>query len=115
MANTRVRVLVSTAPAGVAHDIARLLVGEGWAACVNLLPGVRSVYRWQGEVRDEPETLLWIKTTAERVEGLVERLRSVHPYEVPEVLALTPDGGYGEYLRWVEEAVAEAPERPAAG
>jgi periplasmic divalent cation tolerance protein len=115
MANTEVRVLVSTAPAGVAHDLARLLVGEGWAACVNLLPGVRSVYRWQGEVRYEPETVLWIKTTAARAEGLVERLRSVHPYEVPEVLTLTPEGGAGDYLEWVEAAVSEPPRGPAAG
>lgn len=115
MTKQDVRIVVSTAPAGVAHDIARLLVGEGLAACVNCLPGVRSVYRWEGEIRDEPETLLWVKTTEARVEALTERLRSVHPYEVPEVLVIAPEGGHEPYLEWVRESVSQAPARRSRG
>jgi periplasmic divalent cation tolerance protein len=97
-------VVLSTAPPGQAHEIARALVAERLAACVNLLPGVRSVYRWKGSLQDDPETALWIKTTPERLAALAERLRALHPYEVPEVLVLSPLSGSSDYVGWVRES-----------
>ena len=84
-----------------AAEIARTLVSEGHAACVNLVPPVRSIYRWQGELCDERETLAVIKTTRERFEALRQRLVALHPYEVPEVIAVPVEAGHAPYLAWV--------------
>ena len=84
-----------------AADIARTLVSEQLCACVNLVPPVRSIYRWQGEICDERETLAIIKTTRERFDALQERLIELHPYEVPEVIALPVEAGHPPYLDWV--------------
>src|SRR6478609_4183222 len=84
-----------------AAEIARTLVSEGHAACANLVPPVRSIYRWQGQICDERETLAIIKTTRERFEALRERLVALHPYEVPEVIALPVEAGHAPYLDWV--------------
>jgi periplasmic divalent cation tolerance protein len=84
-----------------AAEIARTLVSEGHAACANLVPPVRSIYRWQGQICDERETLAIIKTTSERFEALRERLVALHPYEVPEVIALPVEAGHAPYLEWV--------------
>ena len=77
-------VVLVTVPSGRAHELARTLVHERLAGCVNVLPGVHSVYRWEGEVAEEPETLLLVKTTGERYPDLESRIRGMHPYEVPE-------------------------------
>jgi periplasmic divalent cation tolerance protein len=98
------RVVLMTAPdAGCAETIARALVEERLAACVNLVPGVRSVYRWEGAVQDDAEVLLVAKTTADRLEALGRRVRAMHPYALPEVLALPASGGSEAYLAWVRE------------
>lgn len=100
-----VRVVLVTAPdADVAARLARALVGESLAACVNLVPQIRSIYRWQGEIQDDAEVLLVIKTTEERMTALCERVSALHPYDLPEVLALPAAGGSGAYLDWVREA-----------
>ena len=101
MASDEVRVLVTAPDAEVAERVARALVAERLAACVNLVPGVRSIYRWEGEVQDDAELLLVIKTTAARVDVLAERVRAHHPYDLPEVLALPAAGGSAGYLDWV--------------
>ena len=99
-----VRVVLITAPNDeVAEKLARTLVDERLAACVNLLPGVRSIYRWQGKIEDEREVLLLVKTAADRLTGLMERVREVHPYSVPEILALPVDAGSSAYCDWVVE------------
>jgi periplasmic divalent cation tolerance protein len=101
-ADPGVRVLLATAPdADVAARIARTLVEERLAACVNLVPQVRSIYRWQGRVEDESEVLLVIKTRADRVDALAARLRALHPYELPELLVLPVESGLAPYLEWV--------------
>jgi periplasmic divalent cation tolerance protein len=84
-----------------AAEVARALVAEQLAACVNLVPAVRSIYRWQGELQDETETLAIMKTTAERLDALTARLLALHPYEVPEVIAVPVSGGSGPYLAWL--------------
>ena len=84
-----------------AERLAEALVGERLAACVNVLPGVRSVYRWQGTVERADEVLLLIKTTRERLDALAARVRALHPYELPELLAVEAAGGLPDYLDWV--------------
>ena len=107
-----VRILLSTAPDGdTAQRLARALVEEELAACVNVVPGVRSTYRWQGAIEDSDELLLVIKTTAAAAGAARERLAALHPYDVPEVLELTPSGGAAGYLAWLAGAIREFPAR----
>lgn len=75
--------------------------GRALAACVNLLPGLRSVYRWQRKVEAAAEVLLLVKTSAEAYPALQERLRQLHPYELPELLAVEAASGLPEYLQWL--------------
>jgi periplasmic divalent cation tolerance protein len=98
-------VLSTVGGAADAERLARALVERGLAACVNVVPGVTSVYRWQGKVEAEAEHLLVIKTTAEGFEPLRAALVSLHPYEVPEVVALPVRGGHGPYLAWLDASV----------
>ena len=86
-----------------AAEVARTLVTEQLAACVNLVGPVRSIYRWQGEISDETETLAVIKTTRERFEEMRTRLVELHPYEVAEVIALPVEAGHAPYLAWVAD------------
>ena len=87
-----------------AAALARTLVEERLAACVNILPAMRSVYRWQGKVEQEREQQLVIKTASDRVPALEARLRQLHPYELPEFLVLEVAGGSEAYLAWVGES-----------
>lgn len=87
-----------------ASVLARALVEERLAACVNVLPPMRSFYRWKGAVEDEREQQLLIKTTPEALEALTARLLELHPYETPELLVLDA-GGSDAYLRWLGESV----------
>jgi periplasmic divalent cation tolerance protein len=98
------RVVLLTAPdAASAEGLARALVGERLAACVNVVPGVRSFYRWEGRVEDAAEWLLVVKTRADRTAALAARVRELHSYELPEVLELAVSGGSAEYLDWVSK------------
>jgi periplasmic divalent cation tolerance protein len=96
--------LSSVAGAEDAERIARALVERGLAACVNVLPEVVSIYRWKGVVEREPERLLVIKTTAARFESLRQALVELHPYEVPELVALPIVAGHEPYLAWLDES-----------
>ena len=109
------------APAGAVHlvlvtgpdretleGLARTLVNERLAACVNVLADVGSVYRWGDEVEEAQESLAVIKTTEERLDGLRTRVMDLHPYEVPEFVAVRVDRGDPAYLEWVAGAVAGA-------
>jgi periplasmic divalent cation tolerance protein len=89
-----------------AHQMARALVTEGLATCVNRVPGVQSTYVWKGHLQDDPEVLLIIKTTANRVPELEARLKALHPYELPELIVLPVGGGNERYLEWVRLGVA---------
>jgi len=93
-----------------ARRIAGALVAERLAACVNRLPGIASTYRWQGEVTTDSEHLLLIKTTAARFEALRARLLELHPYDLPELIAVPVEQAHAPYLAWVREATAEAPQ-----
>jgi periplasmic divalent cation tolerance protein len=81
--------------------VGRALVEEGLAACVNVIPGLRSIYAWQGEIRDDAEALCLVKTRRAFYPRLCERLAALHPYEVPEIIGLVPDEGNAPYLRWL--------------
>ena len=94
-------VLVTAPTAEVAAALARVAVEARLAACGNILPGLRSIYRWEGTLRDEPEALLVLKTTRDRVEALGELILREHPYDVPEVLALPVEAGAAPYLAWL--------------
>lgn len=99
------RLVMSTVgSARQAKELGRQLVEEGLAACVTLLPGCVSLYRWEGEMQEEPECLLIIKTLDERLEELERRLGQLHPYELPEFLALAPSAVSESYLGWVQAA-----------
>jgi len=88
-----------------AAGVARKLVEEGLAACVNIVPAVRSIYRWKGAVCDEAEALVVIKTTSERQGALVARLVALHAsYELPEAIVLPVAGGHAPYLEWLASA-----------
>ena len=98
-------VVLSTFPdPDKAAEVARVVVGEGLAACVNLVETVRSIYRWQGELNDDREALAIMKTTDDRVDALIARVEALHPYDVPEVLALPVVAGYAPYLQWVTDS-----------
>ena len=88
-----------------ADRLARALVERRLAACVNVVPGVVSHYRWQGELQRDEERLLVIKTRAERIEALRDALRELHPYELPELVAFEISDGSPEYLKWLDEGV----------
>jgi periplasmic divalent cation tolerance protein len=105
----RLVVLSTVARAEDAERIGRALVERGLAACVNVLPAVTSIYRWKGKLEREEERLLLIKTRAERFDALKQALVSLHPYEVPEVLALPVADGHQPYLDWLDESVAGKP------
>jgi len=89
-----------------AERIARELVERRLAACVNVLPGVVSFYRWQGALQRDKEHMLVIKTRAEKLPALLEALVSLHPYELPELLALPVADGHPAYLGWIDESVS---------
>jgi periplasmic divalent cation tolerance protein len=96
---------LSTAPdLASARGLADALVGEGLAACVNLVPGLQSIYRWHGQVERNDEVLLLIKTTRTCLPALQDRIVALHPYELPEVLAVESAGGLPAYLDWVVSA-----------
>ena len=84
-----------------AARIARKLVDDGLAACVNRLAGVVSTYRWQGRIEEDTEQLLVIKTASARIDAIVRRIGELHPYELPEVIAVPIDAGSAAYLEWV--------------
>jgi periplasmic divalent cation tolerance protein len=98
-------VFTTTSSREEAQDIARALVEERLAACVNIVDGVNSIYRWQGAVEESSEVLLIIKSSVEKLEALEAALHRLHSYEVPEFLVLPVDGGSRTYLDWLRESL----------
>ncbi len=96
-----IRVVLTTAPPDIAADLVRTLVAEGLVACGNIVPGVRSIYVWQGEVCDEAEAVILLETAGARVDATMQRLRALHPYECPKILALEPTAVLDAYAAWV--------------
>ncbi|HZQ19587.1 MAG TPA: divalent-cation tolerance protein CutA [Terriglobales bacterium] len=101
------KVLVLTTAGGEseAHKIAQQLVERKLAACVNIVPKIQSVYRWQGKVESAEEYLMLIKTTRAHVETVQSALRELHSYDLPELVVVSIEGGSPEYLNWIAESV----------
>jgi len=89
-----------------AETLGRTLVEEGLAACANVIPGLTSIYRWQGKLCRDPEVLVLLKTRRSRFPALAKRVREIHPYSVPEVIALRVAAGFPAYLAWVAESTS---------
>lgn len=98
-------VVLVTIPPERAQEMARTLVQERLAGCVNIVPGLHSVYRWEGEIVEDPESLLLIKTVGEQYPALEARIKSLHPYEIPEIVALPADRASPEFLSWLRQSV----------
>jgi periplasmic divalent cation tolerance protein len=100
--HTLFQVVLTTCPdAAVAETIARALVEEGLAACVNILPPMRSIYRWKGRTEEASEQLLVIKIATARFPAVRDRIRALHSYELPEIIAVPVADGLPEYLAWL--------------
>lgn len=106
MTNKRI-VLTTTGSEAEAQKIARHLVESRMAACVNIIPQIASVYRWQGKVEEACEWLLLIKTTADGFEKIREAIAELHSYELPECVCLTVEDGSANYLQWIADSVGE--------
>lgn len=102
------RIVFVTCPPGAGEALVRTLLQERLVACGNILPGVRSLYRWKGELCDEPEEVLLMETADARLEAMMSRLAELHPYEVPKILAIDPADGWAPYLRWVDDETSPA-------
>ena len=102
-------VFITAASSDQAQAIATKLVEDRLVACAQLLPPMQSIFRWQGKISRETETLIVAKSLEGRVEQIVEAVKRIHTYEVPEIIALPILGGSPDYLRWVDEALAEGP------
>ena len=100
----KILLALSTFPdAEIARRISNQLVSERFAACANILPGVESIYRWKEKIESGNETLVLFKLSEDRQSAFQEKLRSLHPYEVPEIIFVPISSGLPEYLRWVSE------------
>ena len=105
-ANLDVRIVLTTIGSEAEGiSIAKTLVDEKLAACVNVLPRMISIYRWKGSVEQDREHQIVIKTTADRLAAPEPRLRELHPYELPEFVVIDPAGGGSAYMAWVKESV----------
>ncbi len=103
---SRYRVVLVTAPnAAEAERIAQKVVQKGLAACVNIVPKLLSIYRWEGNVERDMETLLVIKSTKKALPKLKKKIKKMHSYKVPEILVLKVDDGDREYLDWIDSVV----------
>lgn len=99
-------VLTTTGSRDEAERLAHALVEQRIAACVNIIPGLTSVYRWKGQVESAEEVLMLMKTTASNLQRLEDSLRSLHSYEVPEFLVLQPDSASEAYLQWLLDSAS---------
>lgn len=107
--NDGVSIVLVTAPVDAAPELARALVQRRVAACANLIPAVRSFFWWDGEVKDEPEALLILKTRSDAFERLRDAVIELHPYDVPEIIATDVDQALATYARWVGDEVSSSP------
>lgn len=107
MAQGFVIIFCTAASEQEAASIGKIVVEEGLAACANIIPQIRSIYRWKGEIWDERETLIIIKSKESLFEKIRSRIRELHSYEVPEITAIQLDRGDTAYLQWIEAVTAQ--------
>jgi len=97
--------VIVSCPANDAQSLARTLIEEQLAACVSVLPGVKSFYTWKKELCEEEETLLFIKTSKRKFSALESRICQIHSYEIPEIICLSIEKGYAPYLDWLNQSL----------
>ena len=95
-------VIVTASNEDEAAKIGKFLVDERLAACANIIPKIRSIYRWEGRVQDDPEALMLIKSTDDKFEEIEARVKELHSYSVPEIIAIPIGAGSSDYLSWIE-------------
>jgi periplasmic divalent cation tolerance protein len=100
----RIIVLITSSSEEEAHKIAELLLNEKKAACVNIVPGMDSLFRWKGKLDSARESLLLVKTKASLFPEIISLVEEIHSYEVPEIIALPIIGGSEDYLKWLDSA-----------
>jgi periplasmic divalent cation tolerance protein len=98
-------VILITAPQKNTKDIAEVLLQEKLVACVNIIEEISSMYWWQGKIEKDKEGLLILKTKEELIDKLIERVKEIHPYTVPEIIALPIIKGNNDYLNWIDESI----------
>ena len=103
MADTILLALSTFPDRQTAQRISNQLVTEQFSACANILPAIESIYRWKGKIESASETLVFFKLSEDRQSAFQKKLRSLHPYEVPEIIFVPVSAGLPEYLRWVAE------------
>jgi periplasmic divalent cation tolerance protein len=104
--NDELQVVLCTAPdADTAQTLATALVTEKLAACVNIIPGITSIYRWKGAIEQDAEQLLLIKTAAAGFQQLSARIRELHPYELPEIISVPIATGQQDYIQWITDSL----------
>lgn len=108
-ASTEVVVFVTASSEEEARMIGRRVVERRLAACANILPGIRSIFRWQGQVSEEREVLLILKTRRALFTDLAGTVKALHSYEVPEIIALSIAAGWPDYLQWIRDVTSKAP------
>ena len=105
--NSSVVVFVTVPSQEVAEELGHAVVEEQLVACVNILPAVTSIYRWEGKIAQDDELLMIMKTQTSLVEALTVRVQELHPYDLPEVIALPITGGSESYMKWIKDATSE--------
>ena len=104
--NEKVLLIITTAPNDeISEKLAKTLVGQGLAACVNILPGMRSIYKWNGKLEIGQEQLLMIKAPQSAYSAIEQQIEALHPYELPEIIAVSIEAGLPAYLDWVRDRV----------
>jgi len=106
MHNNAIVIFITAGSMNDGEKIARALVEDRLAACCNIIPGIQSIYRWKGQVNQDQEVLLIVKSVVERIEDIKKRVRELHAYEVPELIVLTISDGLQDYLQWIEKETA---------
>ena len=107
-------VLMTVSSEEEATKISSVLVEDGLVACVNIVPGIQSIFKWEGKVEKETEYLLVAKTVRDAFQPLIETVKALHSYEVPEIIGLPVQGGNQDYLSWVKE-MTRNPKSPLSG
>lgn len=106
MSDSPYLIVFSTCPdENVAEHIAETLVGRQQAACINIIPKIRSIYRWKGNIERDHEVLLLIKTSKAQFQALEDTIAELHPYELPEIVAVSVETGLADYLRWIDSTL----------